>query len=113
MSQLLSVAIVLLVLALQFFLPHLPLDSFFVPHYSQPWPDAAPLCATSPASVLLSSRHAEPICRKPSVETSRTFYSITERSMALQEEVKRVAAEFEFSAEDVRKATKEFIREMG
>ncbi|KAF2839791.1 hexokinase [Patellaria atrata CBS 101060] len=32
--------------------------------------------------------------------------------MGLAEEVKRVVAEFDFSAEDVRKATKEFMREM-
>jgi hexokinase len=33
--------------------------------------------------------------------------------MKLADEAKRVAAEFEFPAEGVRKAVKEFIREMG
>lgn len=33
--------------------------------------------------------------------------------MSLAEEAKRVAAEFDFGPSDVRKAVKEFIREMG
>ena len=33
--------------------------------------------------------------------------------MSLLEEAKRMAAEFEYSAEDVQKGVKEFIREMG
>ena len=33
--------------------------------------------------------------------------------MSLLKEAKRVAAEFEYSAEDVQKGVKEFIREMG
>jgi hypothetical protein len=33
--------------------------------------------------------------------------------MALAEQAKRVAAEFDFPADNVRKAVKEFIREMG
>jgi hypothetical protein len=37
----------------------------------------------------------------------------TERSMALSEAAKRVAAEFEYSGDDIRKSTKEFLREMG
>lgn len=33
--------------------------------------------------------------------------------MALLEEAKRMAAEFEYSAEDVQKGVEEFMREMG
>ena len=33
--------------------------------------------------------------------------------MSLLQEAKRVAAEFEYSTEDVQKGVKEFIREMG
>ena len=44
---------------------------------------------------------------------AQTFYTDTTKSMALAEEAKRVAAEFDFDQDHVRKAVNEFIREMG
>ncbi|KAF2017244.1 hypothetical protein BU24DRAFT_420283 [Aaosphaeria arxii CBS 175.79] len=46
------------------------------------------------------------------VEFTGTFYTDTERSMALADQAKRVAAEFDFGPDAVRKSVKEFIREM-
>lgn len=54
------------------------------------------------------------ICAEPQ-ETSKsilTFRNEAKKDMALVDAAKRVAAEFEFSGEDVRKAVKEFLREM-
>jgi hexokinase len=57
----------------------------------------------------------QPICPKPKqrVEFKGTFNTRPERSMALADQAKRVAAEFEFEQDAVNKAVKEFIREMG
>jgi hexokinase len=57
------------------------------------------------------------ICPKPvqrvDVNFVGTFNTKPERSMALAEQAKRVAAEFDFSKDAVNKAVQEFIREMG
>lgn len=55
------------------------------------------------------------VCPKPTqhVEFKGTFNTRPERSMALADQAKRVAAEFDFSQDAVNKAVKEFIREMG
>lgn len=50
---------------------------------------------------------------KPHVEFVGTFNTRPERSMALAERAKRVAAEFDFGPDAVNKAVTEFIREMG
>jgi hexokinase len=42
-----------------------------------------------------------------------TFNKDTDRNMALADQAKRVAAEFDFGPDAVRSAVKEFIREMG
>ena len=46
-----------------------------------------------------------------------TFFNnelpISETMMALEREAQRLAAEFEFSAADVNRGVKEFMREMG
>jgi hypothetical protein len=42
-----------------------------------------------------------------------TFEKPVVRNMALQEAAKRVAGEFKYSGEDIRKGVKEFLREMG
>jgi len=47
------------------------------------------------------------------VEFAGTFYTRPERSMALAEQARRVATEFDFSTDAVNKAVREFIREMG
>lgn len=56
-----------------------------------------------------------PTCPKPEqhVEFVGTFNTDHKRSMALADQAKRVAAEFDFSDDAVNKAVKEFIREMG
>lgn len=55
------------------------------------------------------------VCPKPTphVEFKGTFNTRPERSMALADQARRVAAEFDFSQDAVNKAVKEFIREMG
>jgi hexokinase len=69
--------------------------------------------------------HSPPICPIPqapldsargftgSPHTFNTFNTAPERSMALAEQAKRVAAEFDYSPDAVNKAVHEFIREMG
>jgi hexokinase len=56
-----------------------------------------------------------PICPKAvqHVEFQGTFHTQPERSMALADQAKRVAAEFDFEKDAVNKAVKEFVREMG
>jgi hypothetical protein len=86
---------------------------------------AAPQCLTphQPNSQAEGYSISDRTCPSPSsalsafgasFDTEQTFYnSVTERSMTLAEEAKRVAAEFDYSDEDVNKAVKEFIRQMG
>jgi hexokinase len=47
------------------------------------------------------------------VEFKGTFHTKPERSMALADQAKRVAAEFDFGKDAVNKAVQEFLREMG
>ncbi|KAF2116630.1 hypothetical protein BDV96DRAFT_598511 [Lophiotrema nucula] len=112
-QQLLSVAVAVVVLVLAAHLlaplPH-GLVQFFAtkPHWR----------VTSATGITLRSpfvfTSAPPTCPKPEqqVEFAGTFYTHTKRDMALAQEAQRVAAEFEFGPDHVRKATKEFIREM-
>lgn len=73
--------------------------------------------ASSPAITIRNPVvfHEPPICPKPvqHVEFKGTFNTRPERSMALADQAKRVAAEFDFEQDAVNKAVKEFIREMG
>lgn len=56
---------------------------------------------------------ADPQTRQPTQATRSTFSNVVaSRDMALAEAAKKVADEFDFSADDVRKATKEFLRQM-
>ena len=73
--------------------------------------------STPPFSDPGSTEHhsAPQTCPKP-VPNSQfvgTFNTRPERSMALADQARQVAAEFEFGADAVNKAVKEFIREMG
>ncbi|KAF2202108.1 hypothetical protein GQ43DRAFT_455311 [Delitschia confertaspora ATCC 74209] len=102
LQHLFSVLVILLALAVQFLAPRLPfqiLQSFTSKQISL----RNPIVFTSP-----------PTCPKPPplFESSSTFYTDTERSMALAEQAKKVAAEFDFPKENVNKAVKEFLREM-
>jgi Hexokinase len=51
-------------------------------------------------------------CKSKSPFSSELPYSQAPNNMALVEEAKRIAAEFEYPAEELRKGVKEFIREM-
>lgn len=62
----------------------------------------------APDALLCPSIHA------PRDSPGNTFYApVAHRSMALAQQSKRVAAEFEFTAEHVNRAVAEFIHEMG
>lgn len=103
--------VVLLALFFQVFLPHFPhtvLRFFTQDHH---WHVTAP-GFTLRNPVLF---HETPICPKPQqiVEFAGTFNTHPQRSMALADQAKRVAAEFDFTDDGLNKAVKEFIREMG
>jgi len=102
--------VVLLALFFQVFVPHFPhtvLRFFTKDHH---WHVTAP-GFTLRNPVLF---HETPICPKPQqiVEFEGTFNTHPQRSMALAEQAKRVAAEFDFTDDGLNKAVKEFIREM-
>ena len=103
--------VVLLALFFQVFVPHFPhtvLRFFTKDHH---WHVTAP-GFTLRNPVLF---HETPICPKPQqiVEFEGTFNTHPQRSMALAEQAKRVAAEFDFTDDGLNKAVREFIREMG
>jgi hexokinase len=98
--------VVVLALALQFTAPHLSrgLVQNLTAHTKYPR-----------NSILYNNNNQPPVCPRPEphVEFAQTFYTHTTKSMALAEQAKRVAAEFDFDQDHVRKAVSEFIREMG
>lgn len=104
--------VLVLVLVLQLLVaPHLPHEilRFFIT--TPRWH------VTSPADSLHATAlyKSPPVCPKPKpkIDFAGTFNTDTVRSMALAEQAKRVAAEFDFGPDAVNKAVKEFIREMG
>jgi len=109
--------VLVLVLVLQLLVaPHLPHEilRFFTTTTTttvHPWHVTSPV--DSPHATALYK--TPPVCPKPTpkVDFAGTFNTDTVRSMALAEQAKRVAAEFEFGPDAVNKAVKEFIREMG
>lgn len=107
-----GLAVVLLALFLAAFAPHFPhsvLHFFTQDHH---WRVSSPgITLRNP--VLFQGQ--PPVCPKPQqqVEFVGTFNTRPKRSMALAEQAKRVAAEFDFGQDAVNKAVKEFIREMG
>lgn len=91
--------------------PHFPDTLHEIFYRTQHW-------RTSSPSVILRNRlvfQEQQICPKPKqhVEFKGTFNTRPERSMALADQAKQVAAEFDFKQDAVNKAVKEFIREMG
>lgn len=103
--------VVLLALFFQVFAPHFPHTVLRFFTKDQHWHVSSPgITLRNP--VLF---HEPQICPKPEqiVEFEGTFNTHPKRSMALAEQAKRVAAEFDFSDDAVNKAVKEFIREMG
>ena len=103
--------VVLLALFFQVFAPHFPLTALRFFTKDQHWTVRSPgITLRNP--VLF---HEPQICPRPQqvAEFEGTFNTHPTRSMALAEQAKRVAAEFDFSDDGVNKAVKEFIREMG
>lgn len=93
-------SITLLALLLHFLAPRVPFD---LPRFTTTLSDA--------------SLHATPAAPSPRTcpdyEKQLFTYPKVEGKMTLVENATRVAHEFEFGADAVRKAVKEFIREMG
>jgi hexokinase len=113
--HLLSGLVLVLVLVLQFLVaPHLPHE--IVRHFTHT-ANPSHWHAQSPSDSLHTTplSRSPPVCPKPKpkIDFAGTFHTDTVRSMALAEQAKRVAAEFEFGPDAVNKAVKEFIREMG
>jgi len=101
----LSLLVVLLALGTAFFAPRLP--NALVRLVARD--HAASLTLRNPIVLQEPS-----VCPKPEqqVEFVGTFNRQHKRSMALADQAKRVAAEFDFSDDALNKAVKEFIREM-
>jgi hexokinase len=91
--------------------PHFPATIHEIFDRTQLWRASSPSVTLRNPLVF----QEQPICPKPKqhVEFKGTFNTRPERSMALADQAKRVAAEFDFKQDAVNKAVKEFIREMG
>lgn len=97
--------LLLLVVAVQFLVPHLPAQY----QLFRPTPPAPPTSCPTPA---YNPFVQELYCRDQSVHTPGSLYSKSPHSMALAAAAERVAAEFEYPKEDVNRGVKEFIRQM-
>ncbi|CAA9960137.1 Hexokinase [Pyrenophora teres f. maculata] len=101
----LSLLVLLLALGTAFFAPHLPnaVVRLVAKHHAASFTLRNPIVLQEPS-----------VCPKPEqqVEFVGTFNRQHKRSMALADQAKRVAAEFDFSDDALNKAVKEFIREM-
>ena len=76
------------------------------PYLFRPFPAALPPTCPAPNAFV-----QELYCRAPQ-HTPRSLFGRSPRSMALARAAERVAAEFEYSQEDVNRGVREFIREM-
>ncbi|KAA8618471.1 Hexokinase [Pyrenophora tritici-repentis] len=101
----LSLLVLLLALGTAFFAPHLPnaVVRLVTKDHATGFTLRNPIVLQEPS-----------VCPKPEqqVEFVGTFNREHKRSMALADQAKRVAAEFDFSDDALNKAVKEFIREM-
>nr|OQO25559.1 hypothetical protein B0A51_07523 [Rachicladosporium sp. CCFEE 5018] len=99
--------LLLIVLAVQFLLPQLPLPyrELFLRSYPKPAPLSCPPAPTYNPFIQ------DLYCRVPVYKPS-SIYNKSPRSMALAAAAQRVALEFEYSAQDVNRGVYEFIREM-
>lgn len=86
---------------LQLFLPDAKLASYSTILAGHPF------LASTPAQLALDS----PVCENPL--SFPTAAPISRPNMALVAESKRVAAQFDYTDEDVNKGVKEFLRQMG
>ncbi len=94
----------MLVLVLQFLLPQLSDVPALLGDKS--------VAISSQPSTATGISTGFPVCPNPKAFPTEPVFSQAHR-MALLQEAKRVAADFEYSPDDVRKGVKEFIRQMG
>jgi hexokinase len=106
-----TLAVVVGAVILAFLAPRFPHTVREIFDRTQHWRVSSPY--TPPPNPIVF--HQQPVCPKPKqhVEFRGTFNTRPERSMALADQAKRVAAEFDFGQDAVNKAVNEFIREMG
>ncbi len=95
-TQLTSIAVVFVVVVIQFL---------------QPSPSQTP-SAIENREGNNTSLPAKAVCANPHILSEPLAISQTSR-MSLLDEARRVAAEFEYSVDDLKKGVKEFVREMG
>jgi hexokinase len=95
------------VLLIQFLLPHLPIpyQDLFLRTYPTPEPTSCPPVPTYNPFVQ------DLYCRIPT-HNPGSIYNRSPRSMSLANAAERVAAEFEYTKEDVNRGVTEFIRQM-
>jgi hexokinase len=110
-SILLVTVVALLAVCIQFVAPRFPptVRQFF-PN-TQHWHVSTPGITLRNPLIFHEQQSRPKPRRQPQVKG--TFNTRPARSMALAEQAKRVAAEFEFGEDALNKAVKEFIREMG
>jgi hexokinase len=106
-----TLAVVVGAVILAFLAPRFPHTVREIFDRTQHWRASSP-DITLPNPIVFEE---QPVLPKPKqhVEFRGTFNTRPERSMALAEQAKRVAAEFDFGQDAVNKAVREFIREMG
>jgi hexokinase len=97
-----TLAVVVGAVILAFLAPRFPHTVREIFDRTQHWRVSSP--DTPPPNPIVFQQH---------VEFRGTFNTRPERSMALADQAKRVAAEFDFGQDAVNKAVNEFIREMG
>jgi hexokinase len=110
-SILLVIVVVLLAVCIQFLAPRFPptVRQFFPT--TQHWHVSTPGITLRNPLVFHEQQSRPKPRREP--EVKGTFNTRPARSMALAEQAKRVAAEFDFEEDALNKSVKEFIREMG
>ena len=99
------ILVLLSALVVQFLFPRLQIFNPRQPAQQVAPPASCPPPASNPFLQDL-------ICPHPPLEQSGTLYNVAPRSMALAEQAKKVAAEFEYTSKDVNKATQAFIKQM-
>jgi len=96
---------------LQFILPRLQLYPLHRSPALSSSPSPPPASCPPPTSNPFLFKDL--VCpQSPSSDFSGTLYNPAPRDMALAEQARKVAAEFEYSDQDVNRGTKEFVRQM-
>ena len=107
-----SIAVVALALLAHLFAPHLPQAILHFFTRDQQWSLSSP-GITFRNPVIFGHQPAGSLEPTSPARFSATFNTRPERSMALVEHAKSVAAQFDFTPDAVNKAVKEFRKEMG